>query len=691
MFQLHYTPISNDEILSYMHPDFVGRGKKLANVPAAFDIETTSFYVGDEKRATMYVWQFGYNGYVTMGRTWGEFKRFLHAVSSHLDLDSNKRLIVYVHNLGFEFQFMRKLFTWEKVFSNDLRNPIYAITNEGVEFRDSLILSGYSLSKLGDELTKYHVEKLVGDLDYSLSRNCETPLTEKEIGYCVNDVLVVMAYIQELIERYGNIANLPLTKTGFVRKAAKAKCLRNGRQPNRKYKRLMSELTINNLEEFAAMHRAFQGGFTHANPAYSGRVLENVASFDFTSSYPTVMLTEQFPMSRGKLVKVKSQDHFNNLMANYCCIFDVEIFNLQPIFLCDSPLSASKCAGLEDAQLNNGRVFSAAHLYTTITNVDFEIYKKFYKWDYIKVSNVWVYRKDYLPKELISFIIELYQSKTKLKGVEGKEVEYMQSKAMLNSVYGMCVTNPMKEDVVYENDSWGYENETTETLQAKLDKYNNDEKRFLFYPWGVFVTAYARRNLFTGIKEFATDYVYSDTDSIKVRNADLHNAYIEKYNAEIERKCRAMCEHYGLPADSLAPLTVKGVKKQIGVWEYEGTYSKFKTLGAKRYMVVSDGKLSLTVSGVNKKIAVPWLLETFGSIDSVFAHFTNTLAIPPTKTGKLLHTYIDEPMRGSLVDYTGHSAEYMELSALHLEPTGYTLSIGMNYLNFIRGIREGRQ
>lgn len=691
MFQLHETPISQDEMLGYMHPRFVGRNVKFANVPCAFDIETTSFYVGDEKRATMYVWQFGYNGWVTMGRTWGEFTRFMRRVSSQLELDDKRRLVVYVHNLGFEFQFMRKHFRWAKVFSNDVRTPIYATTTLGVEFRDSLILSGYSLEKLGDELTKYKVKKLVGDLDYSKKRHTGTPLTKEEIDYCVNDDLVVMAYVQELIERCGTIADLPLTKTGFVRKAAKAECLRIGRKPNKRYRRLMDELTLNSLEEFETVRRAFQGGFTHANAAYSGQTVKDVSSFDFTSSYPAVMLTEKFPMSRGKLVAVKSQEHFDKLMRDYCCIFDIEIFGLRPTFLADSPISASKCVGLEGAEINNGRVFKAEHLYTTITNVDYSVYKLFYEWDYTKVKNVWVYRKEYLPKELVSFIIGLYRQKTELKGVAGKEVEYMQSKAMLNSVYGMSVTNPMKADVTYEDDEWGTENETREQMEQKLNKYNHDPKRFLFYPWGVFVTAYARYNLFTGIQEFGADYLYSDTDSIKCVNMPEHTAYISQYNERVGMKCRRMCEHYGLPVDSLSPKTINGVSKPIGVWDYEGTYTLFKTLGAKRYMTYEDGELSITVAGLNKKTTVPYLIDTYGDVSNVFAHFTNTLQIPPQHTGKLLHSYIDERKTGYLVDYTGNAGGYDELSAIHLEPTGYTLAIGLNYLMFIQGIRGAKR
>ena len=60
-------------------------------------------------------------------------------------LKNNRRLVVYVHNLSYEFQFMRKHFTWKSVFSIDSRKPIYAVTDFGIEFRCSYILSGYSL------------------------------------------------------------------------------------------------------------------------------------------------------------------------------------------------------------------------------------------------------------------------------------------------------------------------------------------------------------------------------------------------------------------------------------------------------------------------------------------------------------------------------------------------------------------
>ena len=207
------------------------------NVACSFDIEVSSFYRKRsdpsvvttskpsekessewEKCACMYCFVFGINGKVVIGRTWDEAMDCFKAVSNHYQLSGEKRMVFYVHNLAYEFQFIRKRFEWLKVFALDDRKPVQAVSTIGIEFKCSYQLSGYSLASVGKNLTKYHVEKLVGDLDYSKLRHSGTDMSETEIGYVVNDGLVVMAYIQERIEDDGSILKIPLTKTGYVRK-----------------------------------------------------------------------------------------------------------------------------------------------------------------------------------------------------------------------------------------------------------------------------------------------------------------------------------------------------------------------------------------------------------------------------------------------------------------------------------------
>lgn len=202
------------------------------NSPAAFDIETSSFYDHDVKCAITYEWTFGI-GYIkdgefrrlkTYGRTWEQFKLLLGVVKEILGIYDKRRLVVYVHNLPYEWQFMRKHFSWTKVFFIDQRKPVYAICDMGIEFRCSLKLSGKSLANTANDLLKYKAQKMVGDLDYSLIRTPNTPLTQTELGYCEADVEVILCYIQEKIEQEGDITRIPLTKTGYVRRYCKSAC-----------------------------------------------------------------------------------------------------------------------------------------------------------------------------------------------------------------------------------------------------------------------------------------------------------------------------------------------------------------------------------------------------------------------------------------------------------------------------------
>lgn len=671
------------------------------NVPASFDIETTSFIASKDengepvKAATMYIWQLGLNGTVIYGRTWDEFDNVINELVDYLELSSKRHLLIYVHNLGYEFQFIRKRFEWDKVFAIKQRRPVYAICG-GIEFRCSLFLSNYSLEYIGKNLLhKYPVEKLVGNLDYSKIRHSKTPLTDEELAYCINDVKVVMSYIQEKIEMDGDITRIPLTNTGYVRNYCRKECFYEGipeddkearKRVQMNYKAIMKSLQIQNDEEYEQMHRAFMGGFTHASALYSGRVMYDVGSADLTSSYPYTIVCEYFPMTKGEYIgSVEDNKLFNYYLSNYCCLFDIEFTNLEPIQEYENPLSHSRCFIEGNYIVNNGRLVSADKCTTTITELDYDTISKFYRWDSVKIMNMRVYHRGYLPKALILAVLSLYEDKTTLKGVSGKEVEYLVSKNMINAAFGMMVTAVVRDEFEYA-DEWF---KKAADVDSQLAGYNNNFNRFLFYGWGVWVTAHARHNLFSAIYEFGTDYVYSDTDSIKGINFDKHMEYFKKYNDNVFEKLLDMCNHYNIPFNKCRPKTKKGEEKLIGVWDMEKPYVRFKTVGAKRYIYeYEDGELSLTVSGLNKKYAIPYLLEeNNNNKDIIFEKFGEGMFIPAGHTGKMTLTYIENEMCGTLVDYLGNKSTYHELSAIHMEPQSYFMSLVGDYIKFLKGVQ----
>ena len=693
-----YKPSQIDELLSDDFK-FIKNNKKLEylNIPISFDIETSSFYnASGEKQATMYAFVFGINGKCIIGRTWDEFLLILKSITDFYSLDSKRRIICWIHNLAFEFGFIQHLFKWDNVFAVDDRKPVYAISG-GIEFRCSYILSGYSLEMVAKNLTTYKIEKLVGDLDYSKIRHSLTPLTDLEYNYILNDGLIVMAYIQELINQYGDLHKLPLTQTGFVRKYVRNECLYGGNKSHKKsgtasaykkYNNLMNALTIPSYPIYKQMKRVYTGGFTHCNALYSGITIEDVTSFDFTSSYPAVMVMEKYPMSKPQLIQLKSTEEFYQYMKTHCCMFDIKFYNIKPKIYQDHPLSASKCCMMINQVEDNGRIVSADELVTSINEVDFSILNDFYSWDYMDIWNFRIMMKGYLPTSFIKSILKLYEMKTTLKDSTDLDdlIRYMNSKQRLNGCYGMCVTDILQMNRIYENGEWKTEEPN---IKEVFDKYNKSKSRFLYYPWGIWVTSYARKNLFLGIQAVGKDYIYADTDSIKIRNASNHIEWINKYNDYVKYKLEKAMNFHKLDFSMCEPETLKGEKRLLGVWDFDGHYQKFKTLGAKRYLYQDDkNNYHLTCSGVSKK-AINYIEEVAKEKSKdVFDVFDNHLYIPSDKTGKNIHTYIDDEMNGYVKDYLGNVASYHELSGVHLEGAEYNLSLSKNYLTYLMGVHQ---
>lgn len=695
------------------------RKKQYYNIPCSFDIETTSTYLDGEKVAFMYIWVLNINGTSIIGRTWSEFEMCIDTIHKKLYTSPDRIFVIYVHNLAFEMAFIQRRFKWEKVFSIDTRKPIYARDERGIEFRCSYLLSGYSLAKVAENLQTYKIKKLVGDLDYYKVRTSITPISQKEMRYVINDGRIVVAYIMEEIDRNGNIAKIPLTKTGYVRQACRRNCFSKSHREKSGniYRARIKKLTLT-LEEYDLLKSAFAGGFTHANPFYTNKILHNVRSFDFTSSYPAVMVAEKFPMSAGEKVTVNNKEEFEFYINNFCCVFEARFTNVHSKIMFDNPISASKCYNLENAVLNNGRIVSADSFVISITNVDYNVYKKFYSWDKMEIGTFYKYKADYLPREFVDAILKFYEDKTSLKGVVGKEVEYLHQKENVNSCYGMTVTDILRDLVVLDGYEWivdrrGYgvqpitemsQKEIDEMLrdnpdykislwslsgverEKEIEKYNNNPQRFLFYTWGIFVTSYARANLFSGILACGSDYIYADTDSIKILNAADHMQYFKSYNDYITKRLENACRYHGFNMSRIRPKTVKGIEKPLGVWDDDGSYDVFKTLGAKRYMYLADKELHTTVAGSNKKKTAKYLERTYGKYYA-FYKFDNNMKIPASDSGRTSSYYIDYETSGTITDYLGNTGEFHEMTSVHVEQTEYNLSITDAYIKFFLGVQ----
>ena len=586
---------------------------KYKNLYCAFDIETSR--LKDIQQSFMYVWQFafGRNGKVHFiaGRTWSQFVELIEYINNILGDD--EAIMVYVHNLSYEFTFLSGIlhFETDDVFNTGRRKVLKARYKK-IEFRCSYILTNMSLGLFTEEMKIEH-EKLSGDeFNYNLVRYPWTDLSESEWAYCLNDVIGLV----EALDVFFSIENddyysIPLTSTGFVRRDMKKAIS----------KRVSHAYMVNiqpDFELFTALKESFRGGNTHANRWCVDSVLFDVASDDRSSSYPDVLINRQYPISKFKKCGCLTLDEVKDkIEKGYALLMRVEItgINLRDDLWGFPYIPISKCNSIKASQcvMDNGRIIQTDDTFSmTITDVDLAIILKEYEIDRLIFLQVWQSTYGDLPLPIKRVIIDYYKKKTEFKDVDGKEILYSKSKRKLNACYGMMVQDPTKMLTLYEEgriDKNGQLNEFFESTELSAEEILNkhNAKGFLPYQWGVWCTSWARFEL-----ESALDLcdplncIYCDTDSVKhIGEIDL-----TAYN---ERCVRNSKKNGAFATDK------NGVTHYMGVYESEDTAIKFITQGAKKYCCEfpPDKKhdtnwLKLTCSGVLKKEGAQELVNAGG-------------------------------------------------------------------------------
>ena len=659
--------------------DIRGSKKRFDNNIYTFDIETSSYYILDgkvysskyydklsnkekkkcEKRSHMYIWMFGINDTIYYGRTWDELKKFL----SNLDNAVSEKKFVFIHNLAFEFQYLKSVFSFDSVMARKSRKVMTCtMADYNITIRCSYMMSNVGLQFL-PKIFKLPVEKKVGDLDYTKVRNPNTPLSDLEYGYCEYDCLVLYHYILKELEVYEDVKHIPTTNTGKVRRE-----LQNLVRNKFEYKRMVKKAVNINPIIYNRLTEAFLGGYTHANWIYADEVLKNVDSYDISSSYPFVLVTEKYTSCEFKSCKLRSHYDIN---PHFAYLLVIKFKNVKSKYN-NNFISSSKCRNLRGAKYDNGRLISADEFEMTLTDIDFKFYLDTYDFNY-EIIEAYYSTKSFLPRTLINFILDKYVGKTELKGVKGREDEYGRIKSMYNSIYGMSVTNNIRDEVNF-NDKTKMWEEIPLTNEEIIEKLETEKKKgFLSFAYGVWVTAYARDNLLRRVIENDDYVVYCDTDSAKL--VEGYNASVfEEYNKGIIEKIKNVASILKLDEDKYSPCDIEGHKHMMGIFEKECNYDEFITQGAKKYAYKIDGKIHITVSGVPKRGA-----SALKSLDE----FRDDFIFRYEDTGKQLGLYIDEQSPVEVEDYLGLKYIVTDRSGVCILPNTYELSKSYDYTNLL--------
>ena len=396
-------------------------------------------------------------------------------------------------------------------------------------------------------------------------------------------------------------------------------------------------------QEIKDMERlSYRGGWTHANLKHINKIVEKQGvSIDKNSSYPAQMCYGLLPY--GAPIEFNSIEDMKEYMKENELTMDDHVFIINTGF--DYVRPKSEKYDLEVIQLGsvnatmefkkmsfehgakvvqNGNTFinrnywgednkiqiykkgceEIANYNFTITNVEYDFLNKYYEFGYhgeidfiddeitfegLRTGKVLLYKAE--RGILREYIEELYLMKDEVKrrinkGEKGLDALYSSIKVLLNSLYGKFGSKVRKTlDNLFLNDegifSWdiGCKKELRENgNEIDLLEYDSEE---YYVPFASFVTANARVEIQTMVIEAigVENFLYTDTDSIycSLTKEQLIEA-LKKINYELDGY-------------------------ELGKWDLEHEFNKFKSLGAKKYMLYDTKieKICVACAGVPKK------------------------------------------------------------------------------------------
>lgn len=605
-----------------------GNHVEYIDVTCTFDIETTN----SDEDGFAYSFQTCIGGLVIVPRYFEDWAELIETLCDKWRVTEKRKIIIYVHNLGYEFTYLIQLLTlrWGdcKALYTKSRKPLTLDFSNGIEFRDSLKLFQKSLAR-ATEGCKH--EKLKGDLDYTVYRTPDTPLDDKEFAYCVNDVLGLYEAIERMKKEHGfNAATLPLSNTALVKQEVNKTVNKDkGFDPIRK------ALTLTKSQTYLA-YKAMAGGDTHGARWKAGYTFTNCNSYDFKSAHPSQQLLWKFPSGQPiDLPENTPEEDMNAIIDNDMgWVGQVAVSGLHIKDECPDPcISVSKCINTEViTDSDNGRVLdTAGTLIFFCDSNDWQRIRDGYEYEEMTALDSFAFRLSYLPDSFRMAIFEKFKIKETMKG----SPEYMFSKICVNTIYGATAQKQIRDEYTadigetIDFEKLGWEKNLEDMDDKEVEKAQNKKNTFPFL-WGLWTASLTRLKLWRLLKIVGWDKViYWDTDSCKFEGAKV--PAVEEYNREIQEQCKKR----GVVVDK-----ADGEKVYIGVAEDEHPdadfgYKEFRFLHAKCYAARTyEGKLESTIAGVGKKEGVAALKDDIENL-------TDMLVIEDA--GGLMLTYHDAP------------------------------------------------
>ena len=605
--------------------------KKYASDFMCFDTETSH---ADLEVAWVYQWAIKLKSLYVYGRTVSEFIEFLQLCAEHYKLNDKKKILIAVHNLSYDYCYIK-----HSLREYDPKIDILAIDNHsilqidvlGFRFLCSYKLTNLSLAKLSESYAKTY-DKAVGEIDYTKIRYQDSKLTARDWFYMFSDVASqedgVKGYIKVMGHDY--LYKCPITSTGFVRE----KCRDASRASDWRSEFLKMSL---DLDMYKQHRQGFMGGVTIANFNITGKTIrsDKLRHVDFTSSYPARQMLDYAPTGKAMYYgEIDSMEELNELLNTQCCIFVFEVKELHINKGITAPyIPHSKCLEADRALKVNGKVVYASTLRMVVSELDFAMIRSQYTWqeNSLRIANMIIYERGEFPQWLKGEVMEYFKNKCTLKHTDPEL--YQKSKNMLNAIYGMSATAPLREtfkftadeenDIHIEDMIMGKVKRTKDEEKSALEKFYNSRNSFMPYVLGIYTTAHARFALYEMIRAVGYEnFLYCDTDSVFYLETPENKITMDAYKEKCKQRAIAAGAYVG--------------DNYLGMPTDEAPLRAFRALHAKCYAMEElnekTGKyeLSVTIAGIPKKstkfikgkAVTKTNAEELGKIDNLYDGFT---------------------------------------------------------------------
>lgn len=608
---------------------------KYATKYICLDTETSHI---DNTCGWVYQWAAKLGELYVYGRKPSEIIEFMERVAEHYELSDDKKIVLYIHNAAYDLQYLKLFLRRYDPSARFLAVDSHAIIEcdvIGFKIVCSYKLTNMGLAALSENYSELY-DKAVGEIDYNIVRYQDTELSASDWFYMFSDVASqddgIQGYLKMQGYRYAFRA--PITSTGFVR----ANC-RKAAKADDSWREIFRKTALS-LEQYNLCRQCFMGGVCIASFKYSNKTVrsDKLRHKDFTSSYPARQELDYFPEGAPNWYgDVESIEELEHLCSTYCCVFVLTLNDVHIKKGVSAPcIPSSKCIHKENYLKLNGKIVSASTLTIVVCELDYKWIKRQYTYDEdaIYIDKMLIFNRGVMPDWLKTEVFEYFKNKCSLKGVN--ELLYNKSKNMLNGVYGMTATAPVRE--VYEmNEDYILSKKDDNNAQKQLSKYYSSYNNFMPYQYSIFTTAHARDALYTMITmtgdiedtddlldktEVYKNFLYCDTDSVFYIETDFNKKRMEEY----AESCRKRAIDAGAYVDN----------KFLGEPTDEPPIRAFRAIHAKCYAMEEYNKksgkyeLNVVIAGIPKR-ATKWIdgkpiiktnAQELGSIDNLTDGFT---------------------------------------------------------------------